>query len=758
MIQVETLRIQGMTCAACVRAVERTVSRVGGVDTVVVNLATEKARIAFDPDRAPLSTIFQAIEEAGYQASEEVNDAHQRAADARMRDQGMRFFVALGFTIPLLYVSMGPMVGLPLPIWLNPMSSPLWNAGLQLLLTLPVIFVGRQFFARGALAIVRGNPNMDSLIALGTSAALAWSLFLTGQIARGSTMGTDLSFESVAMILTLVLLGKSLEAMAKGRTSRSIKQLMALTPETATRIEGDVEHSVALSEVVVGDELLVRPGERVPVDGIVLAGASAVDESMLTGESLPVDKTTGNGVFGATLNTNGSLRFRATRVGSETALGQIVRLVEEAQESKAPIAALADRVSGIFVPVIVGLAVMVGAGWLLTGHSLGVAVTVFVDVLVISCPCALGLATPMAILVGTGVGAERGILIKSGGALERAHQISTLVLDKTGTITEGRPAVVDVCAGAGCTVDDVLTLAASAERASEHPLAQAILARARDLNLVLPTTDTFEAQPGNGVEVRLGPDLIRVGNRSWVIQGDSLAHPENSWWTEEVRGWEEKGRTTVYVARNQKVVGAIALSDPIKASSASAIAQFQSLGLRVVMVSGDSPPAAQAAAQAVGILAVHAGVLPQGKAQLVKELQASGEIVGMVGDGINDAPALVQADVGIAIGTGTDVALESADIVLMRSDLVDVAVALELSRRTIRNIRQNLVWAFGYNVLGIPIAGGLLTLWGGPLVHPELAAAAMSLSSVSVIVNALSLRRFRRSPRTTAGPRKGFIF
>lgn len=744
MITIETYRIEGMTCAACVRAVERAVSRVPGVEKAEVNLATDRARVSFDAERTAPLAIRQAIEDAGYRAADEDSDGHQDVQQAAARSMRDRFFVAVGFTVPLLYLAMGNMIGFPLPRWLDPMAAPLLFSLVQLLLTVPVVIVGRRFYARGFHAIVRLSPNMDSLIALGTSAALAWSLFITARIFGGEPgLVMDLSFESVGTIITLVLLGKTLEAMTKRRTSRSIKQLMALTPSTATVVEGDQVRTLPVASVLPGDRLLVRPGERIPVDGEVVVGSSAVDESMLTGESKPVEKTAGSPVFAATVNQNGSLQVQAKKVGRDTALGQIIRLVEEAQESKAPIAALADRVSGIFVPVVFSLALLAGVGWLIAGQSALFCITVFVDVLVISCPCALGLATPMAILVGTGVGAEQGLLIKGGEALERAHRITSVVLDKTGTITEGKPKVVNIAVAPGNSAPEVLALAASVEHHSEHPLGQALVAEALVQGLSLSPADEFQAIPGAGVEAVLGARRIRVGTQSWVGPQGSTVKPGDPWWADALTQWESLGLTTIFVGQGGEVLGLIALGDRVKASSVGAIATFRALGLKVAMITGDSKPVADAIAREVHVDRVWAQALPQDKAGMIKEWQKAGEIVAMVGDGVNDAPALAQADLGIAIGTGTDVAVESAGIVLMTGELTGVVNALKLSQRTLRNIRQNLGWAFGYNVLGIPVAAGLLTLFGGPLLNPGLAAAAMSLSSISVLINALRLRRFK---------------
>jgi Cu+-exporting ATPase len=752
MERIETLKINGMTCAACVRAVERAVSKVEGVGSVAVNFATEKAQVTFDVERIRLSDIKAAVKAAGYEALNDDPlagaDAHQAAKEREIRVLRAKLAVSAAFALPLLYLAMGGMLGLPLPGFLDPMQYPLRYALLECLMIVPVVAAGWRFYTVGFKAIFKLSPNMDSLIALGTSAAVLWSLFATFRIATGEfRLVNELYFETAGVIITLILLGKSLEALAKGKTSQAIKSLMGLSPKTATLVAEGAEREIEIADVEPGDLLLVRPGERVPVDGEVVAGESAVDESMLTGESLPVDKAPGSAVYGASLNRNGSLTMRATKVGKDTALAHIVKLVEDAQGSKAPIAAIADTVSGYFVPVVFAIALLASAGWLLAGHSLVFALTVFIAVLVIACPCALGLATPTAIMVGTGAGAGMGVLFKSGAALETAHRVDTIVFDKTGTLTRGVPEVTDVVTVPDMGAAELLGLAAIAERGSEHPLGEAIVRAARTGGLLLDRQPSqFEALPGHGIRAIINGTEVYIGNLK-LMEDSGLAARDPAGTAalrEKAEAKAAEGKTPMYVASAERILGFIAVADTVKESSAQAVATLRRMGLKVAMITGDSRRTALAIAAELGIDEVLAEVLPQDKAATVKRLQEGGARVAMVGDGINDAPALAQADIGIAIGTGTDVAMESADLVLMRGDLADVPAALHLSRRTMRNIKQNLFWAFGYNVAGIPVAAGLLYLFGGPLLNPVIAAAAMSLSSVSVLTNALRLRRFRR--------------
>ncbi|MER2178994.1 MAG: heavy metal translocating P-type ATPase [Carnobacterium inhibens] len=739
--------IEGMTCASCAQTIEKAVGKLAAVQMVNVNLATEKMSIEYDPDQLVLADVTKAVEEVGYTAHEEVEtgdeiDRTREKKAQHIKDMWQRFWISALFTVPLLYISMGHMLGMPLPEFIDPMANAVTFALAQLVLTIPVIILGREFFKVGFKALVKGHPNMDSLVALGTSAAFLYSLISTVAIGMGNThLAMDLYYESAAVILTLITLGKYFEALSKGKTSEAIKKLMGLAPKQARIMRNGQEVDVAIDEVQVNDLIIVKPGEKMPVDGIVVEGNTSVDEAMLTGESIPVEKTAGDAVIGASINQNGTIKYKATKVGKDTALSQIIKLVEDAQGSKAPIAKLADIISGYFVPIVIVLAVISGLAWYIAGESGVFALTIAISVLVIACPCALGLATPTAIMVGTGKGAEHGVLIKSGGALEKTHKIQTIIFDKTGTITEGKPEVTDILAVNGMSEEELLILAASAERGSEHPLGEAIVHGAEKKDLSLFKTQTFNALPGHGIEVTIENQSLLLGNKKLMIdRGISIDTVETV--SDTLAG---EGKTPMYIAKDGQIVGIIAVADTVKANSLKAIEKLHKMGLEVAMITGDNKRTAQAIAKQVGIDRVLSEVLPEEKANEVKKLQAEGKIVAMVGDGINDAPALAQADIGIAIGSGTDVAMESADIVLMRSDLMDVSTAVELSKATIKNIKENLFWAFGYNVLGIPIAMGLLHVFGGPLLNPMLAGAAMSFSSVSVLINALRLKRFRPS-------------
>ena len=748
------LAIEGMTCAACSAAVERVTKRLPGVVSAQVNLTTGRGVFEYEPGAVKLSELKAAIEDAGYTPreleGEKTRDIEQERREKETRGMRTRLIIAAACAAPVLYLAMAHMIpGLhvPIPGFMGPETQPGIFALVQLLLTVPVILAGSRFYTRGFKTLFKGAPNMDTLVAIGTGSAFLYSLFATIRVWLGDAMFVmSLYFESAAVVVTLVMLGKYLEAASKGRTSDAIKKLLKLRPTTATIEKDGRELEIPVDEVSVGDIVVVRPGASFPVDGIVTDGISTADEAMLTGESLPVDKQPGSEVTGGSINGEGFVRFKATRVGGDTALSKIVKLVEDAQGKKAPIAKLADVVSGWFVPVVLGIAVLAAAAWAIGGKDFNFVLTIFVSVLVIACPCALGLATPTAIMVGTGKGAELGILIKSGEALETAHKLDTVVLDKTGTITEGRPRLTDIVTYGGMDEDRALALTAAAERGSEHPVARAIVEGAEARSLQLQSSDSFKAVPGRGIDAVVSGTRILAGNLKLMAENGVDASAAAA----DATRLSSSGRTLMYVAVGSagdhdqiRLAALLAAADTVKASSRAAVQALKRLGIGVWMITGDNKATALAIGEAVGIDSVLADVLPQDKAGEVKRLQESGKNVAMVGDGINDAPALVQADVGIAIGTGTDVAVESADIVLMRGDLAEVPAAIALSRATIRNIRQNLFWAFIYNTLGIPFAAGVVYLFGGPLLSPVFAGAAMAFSSVSVVTNALRLRRFK---------------
>ena len=739
----KTLGIQGMTCASCARAVERAVGKLDGVTEANVNLATEKLVFKFEPSKVRISDIKKAVEKAGYKAveTEEVTDSDRDRKEKEIKTLWNKFILSAVFTIPLLIVSMGHMLGMPLPEFIDPMMNPKAFAILQLVLVMPIIIAGRRFYTIGYGSLFRGSPNMDSLIAIGTSAAFLYGIYAIVEIFMGNVeFAKDMYFESAGVIITLITLGKYLEAVSKGKTSEAIKKLMGLSPKTAIIVRDGKEVEISVDEVEPGDVIIVKPGEKMPVDGEVIEGITSVDESMLTGESIPVEKNIGDKIIGASINKNGHIKYKATRVGKDTALAQIIKLVEDAQGSKAPIAKLADVISGYFVPIVISLAVISGLAWYIFGMESGTfALTIFISVLVIACPCALGLATPTAIMVGTGKGAEYGVLIKSGVALETSHKIQTIVFDKTGTITEGKPRVTDIYAADEVDQDYLLKIAASAEKGSEHPLGEAIVKDAIDKGFEFIKIDFFKAIPGYGIEVKIDDKAVLLGNKKLLTENNITFDGMES--ISDMLALE--GKTPMYISMDGKMAGIIAVADTVKENSRNAIEKLHGMGIEVAMITGDNKRTAQAIAKQVGIDRILAEVLPQDKANEVKKLQGEGKKVAMVGDGINDAPALAQADIGIAIGSGTDVAMESADIVLMKSDLMDVATAIQLSKNTIKNIKENLFWAFGYNTLGIPVAMGVLHIFGGPLLNPMIAAAAMSFSSVSVLLNALRLKGFK---------------
>ena len=753
-IEVITLDIQGMTCAGCVSSVEKALGGVGGVDLAEVNFALNRAFVHYDPEIVNPTKLESAVESAGFEARrlkdpDDVAEPSEQSEQDYMKFRG-KMWLAIVFSVPLVLLAMLPMLGTSLPALFAPETEPLRYGLLQLLLTLPVLWAGRDFYSKGFSTFVHRNPNMDSLVAMGTAAAIGFSLW--------NMFGTELNaegfyFETAGVIIALILLGKSVEAKSKSQASAAISSLLKLRPKEAVLVHEGKESNISIDLVHAGDILRVRRGSIIPADGIVIEGSSYVDESMLTGEPVPVEKTAGDSVkdgsevTGGTLNTNGLLTIRVKRVGRETTMARIIRLVENAQLAKAPVARLADQVAGVFVPVVLVIAALTGFFWWYSGASANEILSYTVAVLVIACPCALGLATPIAIMVGTGTGAQHGILFRNATALEAAQGLNTIIMDKTGTLTEGRPKVTQIL-----TVDteaensetdttEVLLFAAAVEQGSEHPLGRAVVAEAQkrnlEVDLTLPEISAFEAKTGFGVKAVCNEKLVLAGNPALMRAENVFTEvPENL--AEQI----VSGSTPIFVAVDGKLIGVICLADEARPESKAAVRKFKELGLKVVMLTGDQQSSAEAVASKTGVTKIHAGVLPEEKAKIVKQYQAQGARVGMIGDGINDAPALAQADVGIAMGSGTDVAMETSDVVLMKNDLRHVSDALMLSRATLRNIRQNLFWAFGYNVIGIPIAAGLLVPLGGPALHPMFAAGAMAFSSVSVVINSLRLRGF----------------
>ena len=754
-----TLKIGGMHCAACSRAVERALKKTEGVEDANVNIATEKAVFNYDDKKLKYDDIVNVVVKAGYQVlGKEEDPAVVKARE--IKDQKIRLVVSAVFSIPLFYISMAPMVSLvkfPIPSFLVHHLNPQVFSIVAIFLCVPVMISGYKFYTLGFPALFRGSPNMDSLVAIGTTAAFTYSIYSTVLSFIGlNPHGENLYYESAAVIITLVQFGKYLEARSKGKTGEAIKKLMGLQPKTATIIKDGEEKEIKIADVKVDDIVLVRPGEKIPVDGEIIEGYSSVDESMLTGESIPVEKSVGDKVVGASINKTGSFKFKAQKVGADTALAQIIKLVEDAQGSKAPIAHIADIVSSYFVPAVITIALISGIIWFIALHNFVFALTVFVSVLVIACPCALGLATPTAIMVGTGKGAELGILFKNAEALEVSGKIDAVMFDKTGTLTEGKPYVTDIISD---DKDKLLLIAASAENGSEHPLGEAIVREAKEKNIKLLNIENFKAIAGFGIEVFIDDKKVLMGN-------DKLMNKENiniENYNSDMDKLSKEGKTPMYVAYDNKLLGIIAVADKLKNESIEAIKRLHKLGIKTAMITGDNKNTANSVAKEAGIDIVFAEVLPEEKSNEVKKLQDQGLTVAMVGDGINDAPALTQANVGIAIGSGTDVAIESADIVLVKSNTNDVVTAIELSKATMRDIKQNLFWAFCYNVIGIPIAAGVLHIFREPLIassiggfltaimgkdlllNPIFAALAMSLSSVSVVTNALRLNFFKPS-------------
>ncbi|OPF52780.1 copper-translocating P-type ATPase [Clostridium baratii] len=736
-------KIKGMTCASCASRIEKVVSKLEGVEEAPVNLAVEDMNVKYDGRKVSIDDIENAVKKAGYEAiyvTEENKEDSKKESEQKVKKAKNRLIWSLIFAIPLIVISMGSMMGLTLPSIIDPSVNPYNFAMIQLILTLLIIYVGREFFIHGFKNIFHLSPNMDSLIALGSTAALLYGIYALVKIGGGEVHFVHhLYFESAGMIVAFISLGKFLEALTKGKTSDAINKLMGLAPKTATVIIDGKEKVIPIEDVRVDDIIVVKPGERLPVDGVVVSGSSAVDESMLTGESIPVEKNEGSDVYGASINKNGMFRYKATKVGNDTVLSKIINLVEDAQGTKAPIAKLADIISGYFVPIVIVLSILSALAWYFIGNeNLEFSLNILISVLVIACPCALGLATPTAIMVSTGKGAENGVLIKSGVALEEAHKINTIIFDKTGTITEGKPKVTDIISNSLDNME-LLKLAAAAEKGSEHPLGEAIVKEAEEKSITLPEIHEFKSIPGEGIKTIIENKNISIGNRKMMVRSNI----DISTLDEKAHELAGEGKTPMFIGIDGSLAGIIAVADTVKENSAKAVSALHKMGIEVVMLTGDNERTAKAIAKQVGIDRVVSDVLPEGKANVVKEIQKEGKKVAMVGDGINDAPALVTAEIGIAIGSGTDVAIESADIVLMRSDLLDVVTAIQLSRATIKNVKENLFWAFGYNVLGIPVAMGILHIFGGPLLNPMIGAFAMSLSSVSVLLNALRLKGFK---------------
>lgn len=738
----EQFAVTGMTCAACSAHVEKAVSRLSGVQSAPVNLMLGSMTVTYDEKAVTEGDIIAAVKAAGYgasPASQTDQGQLRRDQDAALCRRKKHLIWSVVFLVPLFYLSMGHMMGLPLPQVLH--THPLLLACLQLALVIPILILNRNYFTVGFSRLVKLSPNMDSLVAVGAAAGLVYSLIEMGLLAAGQVSGMpDLYFESAGMILTLVTVGKYLEERSRGKTTGAISALLALAPESAVVRRQGQELTIPTEEIVAGDTVIVRQGGRIPVDGVITDGHAAVDESAITGESLPVEKVPGDAVTSATVTSSGYLELRATRVGGDTTLSQIIRLMEEAASSKAPISRLADRISGIFVPAVMAISLTAALLWAFVGSmDVRFCLSIAIAVLVISCPCALGLATPVAIMVGTGQAAQQGILIKSAESLELLHKVQTVVLDKTGTVTMGQPRVTDILCAPGVTEEELLCVAASAEKPSEHPLAHAIVEEARTRHIPLCPVSGFRSVPGGGIQATLSGEAVLAGNAGYLAQnGVSLAAMEA-----DAHRLAEDGKTPLFFAESGRLLGCVAVADVVKPDSAKAIAALRRMGRRVVLLTGDNQRTANAIARQIGVDQVIAQVLPQDKAKCVAQLQQQGQRVAMVGDGVNDAPALAQADVGLAIGAGTDIAIESADVVLMKSSLLDIPAAMDLSRAVLRNIKQNLFWAFFYNSIGIPVAAGVLYPALHLTLNPMLAAAAMSLSSVCVVSNALRLRGWK---------------
>lgn len=746
--------ITGMTCSACSTTVEKSVRKLQGIDNVTVSLLTNTMTVEYDGNEANPDTIITAVKRAGYGAALKSNAKNAGAVakanpiEEELKEMKVRLIVSFIFLVPLLYIAMAHMFNYALPSWLHGPENAMTFAFLQMLLSIPIAYVNRKYYQMGFKTLWHRSPNMDSLIAIGSSAAFLYGIYAIFRIGYGLGHGemelvhrfaTDLYFEAGGTILALITLGKFLETRSKGKTSEAITKLMDLAPKIAMVVRNGMEQEIPIEEVVIDDIVVVRPGQSIPVDGKIIEGSSSVDQSALTGESIPVEKNIGDKVIAATINKTGYFKFKAEKVGDDTTLAQIIKLVEDANSTKAPIAKLADKISGVFVPVVIVIAILTTILWMVSGQSFEFALAMGITVLVISCPCALGLATPVAIMVGTGKGAQNGILVKSAEALESLHSINTVVLDKTGTITEGKPVVTDIITNGNLTEADLIQIGASIEKPSEHPLADAIVEKAKNMNLPLKEIESFNSISGMGIEATVEGKAYIAGNLA-LMMDKNIDIATFSTYSDKLAN---EGKTPLYFADHEKVIGIIAVADVVKENSKKAIDLFKSMGIDVVMLTGDNKRTAEAIRRELNIDRVVAEVLPQDKEKEIREIQATGKKVAMIGDGINDAPALTRADVGVAIGAGTDIAIESADIVLMKSDLLDAVTAVQLSRATIKNIKENLFWAFFYNILGIPIAAGLFYTAFGLKLNPMLAAAAMSLSSVFVVTNALRLKFFK---------------
>ena len=746
--------VTGMTCSACSASVEKAVKKLEGINSVSVNLLTNSMVVHYNEEVIDENNIIEAVTSAGYGASvfsknkNEIKVSDKMRMEDEIKEMKKRLIISFAFLIPLMYISMGHMMGLPLPSFLSGLENAISYGMTQFLLALVIVYVNRKYYQVGFKTLFKGSPNMDTLIAIGSSAAMVYGIFAIYRMGYGlgiqdfelvEKYHMDLYFESAAMILTLITLGKYLEKKSKGKTSEAITKLMDLAPKTATILRNNKEVIVPIEEVLKDDIVIVKPGESIPVDGVIIQGSSSIDQSAITGESIPVEKNIGDKVIAATINKNGYFKFKAEKVGDDTTLAQIISLVEDASSSKAPIAKLADKISGVFVPIVISISIISTIVWLLVGKSFEFSLSIGIAVLVISCPCALGLATPVAIMVGTGKGAENGILIKSAEALETVHKIQTVVLDKTGTITEGKPKVTDIVVNSNINKNELLKIAASIEKPSEHPLADAIVEKAKKENITLLDVDNFISITGKGIKAEINNKIYYAGNLSLMKENNI----DYSKFEKVINDLAKKGKTPLCFSDDSILFGVIAVADTIKPTSKKAIEEFKNMGINIVMLTGDNKNTAEAIRKELNIDKIIAEVLPQDKEKEVRKIQESGKKVAMIGDGINDAPALARADVGIAIGAGTDIAIESADIVLMKSDLLDGVTTIKLSKAVIKNIKENLFWAFFYNAIGIPLAAGVFYNILGWKLNPMFGAFAMSLSSVCVVSNALRLKLFK---------------